>query len=364
VVVGLEFLLASPDMYDPVAGDATRVVLVTAMLVFLALLVAGLSWMREIVKEAAVIRRERLNGLRLVPYALSKVWLVIPVAIFQALIWTVGHLAATGLPAGFEAAPGLLITLALLAVSGGILGLVASALASTPQTAPLWVIALIVPQLILGGALVPETQQNLVGRAAAAVTPFHYGFGSLITAGEHGKDVASDPCWYLPDAERQALTDNQKQVCSCTGINIFSRCRFPGVWKEFAAILESPPPVAPKPDSGINIPIQPVLRPGETLEEYARAVNEYTLQLEIYQASTDTFTAQLKQYADDLASWQRQHSLAIGAAEGRIAAEVEKYGSILQVDLPSYWLALAGIGLLSLFFLIGVLVFKGKDVRR
>ena len=145
-------------------------------------------------------------------------------------------------------------------------------------------------------------------------------------------------------------------------MNIFSKCHFPGVWKDFTAILESPAPDVPKPASGVNIPVQPILRPGESLDEYAKAVNDYTLQLEIYQGSIDGFTGQLRQYAQDLADWQQQRSLAIGGAEGRISTEIENYGPILQVDLPSQWLALAGLSLISLIILIGVL--KGKDVRR
>ena len=213
--------------------------------------------MREIVKELGVFRRERLVGLKLVPYALSKAWWIIPVAIFQAVVWTGAHLAATDLPGGLEAAPGFLITLALLALCGGLLGLIASALARAPQSAPLWVLALIIPQLIIGGALVPDTRMNVIGKAAARVTPLQYGFAALVTAGGHGKDVASDPCWQLPDADRRALTDSQKQGCPCSGMNIFSKCHFPGVWKDFASILESPAPELPKLDSGVNIPVQP-----------------------------------------------------------------------------------------------------------
>jgi hypothetical protein len=203
---------------------------------------------------------------------------------------------------------------------------------------------------------------NVIGKAAARVTPFQYGFAALITSGGHGKDVAADPCWQLPETERRSLTADQKQVCACTGVNIFSKCHFPGVWKDFSSIIESPAPEVPKPDSGVNIPVQPVLRSGESLDEYSRAVNDYTLKLEIYQGSIDGFTAQLRQYAQDLANWQQQRSLAIGEAEGRIASEVENYGPILQVDLVNQWLALAGLGLLSLLILIGVL--KGKDVQR
>ena len=41
ILAGLEFILAGPNIYDPLAGDATRVVLVTALIAFLVLLVAA-----------------------------------------------------------------------------------------------------------------------------------------------------------------------------------------------------------------------------------------------------------------------------------------------------------------------------------
>ena len=86
----------------------------------------------------------------LLPYVLSKVWLAAILAIYQGLIWTgVLFLAVMGRTVNFEALRYYGITFCLLALIGGILGLIVSALSRTGIPPLGWLLLLTVPQLLL-----------------------------------------------------------------------------------------------------------------------------------------------------------------------------------------------------------------------
>ncbi len=85
----------------------------------------------------------------LLPYILSKVWLVGVLAIYQGLVWTIIH--SFGKLGGAGGAQSLLpfgITLVLLAFVGGVLGLIVSASSKTLVKTTGWVLLLTIPQLL------------------------------------------------------------------------------------------------------------------------------------------------------------------------------------------------------------------------
>jgi hypothetical protein len=85
----------------------------------------------------------------LFPYILSKVWLVGLLAIYQGLVWTIiNTFTELGSSGGLQALLSPAITLFLVAFVGGILGLIVSALARTPQSSTAWVLLLTTPQLL------------------------------------------------------------------------------------------------------------------------------------------------------------------------------------------------------------------------
>ncbi len=356
------FLFVPPEVYDSVLGDATQAALVTAFLVFLTMMAAAFAFTREVVKETDVYRRERQAGLKTMPYVLAKVGVVIPIAIYQGFVWTLAFFLVTVVPGNLPALPGFFITLVLAAIAGGIIGLLASSLASSVQVGVAWALLLIVPQLIFSGGPFPLQNINPVGQALIAGMPARYAFEALVAASGYGWDVANDVCWTMPADQRQALTDAQKNAsCTCMGANIFSKCNFPGVRKFATPIVQQPAPVQPTPDSGFNnIPVQPVVQPGETLDQYVKEVNNYTLQLETYEGSVGNYISSLTNYLGVSTDWQRQNSLAIGKAEGLIANQVDAYGPIFSADLVvSRWLALLGISLILVVVFAVVQLGKG-----
>ena len=180
----------------------------------------------------------------------------------------------------------------------------------------------------------------------------------LISSG-YGRDIATDVCWQLPETQRSKLTDVEKRNCTCLGENIYSRCNFPGIHKFFTFVIEQPRPVQPAPDAQLNsLPAQPLLQQGETLEEYAARVDDYTQQLGRYQGAVGTFLGSLRQYFVSLENWQRMRSLVIGSAE-IIEQANQRYGDGIRANLFSHWLIMLGIRLGLIILLAIIQVRKG-----
>ena len=355
MVALVDFVLSSRTMSDPQRGDPNRLPIVLGMLVFLDLLVSAVLLQFEISKDKAVYQRERSTNLRSFPYVLSKVWLVGILAIYQGLVWSLIHFVAIGMSGGLQSLVGYAITFTLVSFIGGSLGLTASALSRKPMMTIAWVLILTVPQLFLSGPIIPLAHLEFPFSFLSQVNPARYAFETLLTTSGYGLDVAKDPCWSIPAGQRNVLTDTQKQGCPCMGDNIYSICKFPGVQSFYSFQIEQPRPALPTPDSMINnIPAQPLLKQGETLNEYVAEVNSYTSQLEIYLGSYNTYLSSLIQYPDTLANWQGVRSLVIGKAESVIAEAIDHYGQAFNVNLSSHWAILTTMCVGLVILLIGI----------
>src|SRR5687767_10232876 len=119
------------------------------LFVFLVVLTAAMLVQNEIFKEKEVYRREQRTSSLLLPYILSKIWLVGLLAIYQGLVWTIIHsIGQIGSVAGSQALLSSGITLSLVAFIGGVLGLIVSALSRRTITSISWVLLLTVPLLL------------------------------------------------------------------------------------------------------------------------------------------------------------------------------------------------------------------------
>lgn len=111
---------------------------------------------REICKEAAILRRERLAGLRIGPYLLSKVTVLFVLVVVQTLL-LYGVLAlrvnmperSLVMPATLE----LMTTSVLAGLAGITLGLCISVVASTPDKATSLIPIVLVPQVLFAGLM-------------------------------------------------------------------------------------------------------------------------------------------------------------------------------------------------------------------
>ncbi|HBX69385.1 MAG TPA: ABC transporter ATP-binding protein, partial [Chloroflexi bacterium] len=156
-LVGALDLVIAPlmgrNLYDYWVGDMANISVTNFLFTIYAILVGGLSQMREFVKEADVYKRERLVNLKILPYVASKIWVALLLAFYQALAYTIIRYVAFNMPGGALEFVMIYISMVLAVLAGMMLGLLASALAPQSSSAPLIMILLIVPQIVLSGAL-------------------------------------------------------------------------------------------------------------------------------------------------------------------------------------------------------------------
>ena len=244
----LSFVMGS-TVFSYIGGNPANAGIILFLLSLFALLVGGMSQMREFVKETDIYRRERLVNLRIFPYVTSKLWVACVLAFWQALAYTVMHYMAFRMPGGLLEFGELYITLVLAAITGMMLGLLASALSPNAASAPLTLITMIIPLIVLSGALAP------VPSNISQIASTRWAFQSLIGISGMGSDVAADPCWHLDKTLRNSMDLDAKTYfqCKCMGVQVFDQnsCNFPGT-RIITPEINQPPPVEPA-----SLPAQP-----------------------------------------------------------------------------------------------------------
>jgi ABC-type multidrug transport system permease subunit len=130
--------------------------------------------------EVPIFHRERLVNLRVVPYVLSKIALLIPVLVVVVLVM-VGVLRLTHrLPAaGMEVYVPLITTLLLDGIAAIALGLLASAAVTRPEQATLALPMLCYPQVLFSGAILPVPVMAGAGKALSWTATDKYAFNAL-----------------------------------------------------------------------------------------------------------------------------------------------------------------------------------------
>jgi ABC-type multidrug transport system ATPase subunit/pSer/pThr/pTyr-binding forkhead associated (FHA) protein len=215
-VLGSMDLIAWPrDVYDPVDGDASRVMVMLFMASIIPFLIGALSSVREIVKERAIYRRERTVNLRIVPYLLSKVAVGLLFALYSAAALLVLKLVAVDFShLGVEdlALYYLLIVLAVL--SGVMWGLLISALAPREEQAMLLLIVVVVVQMVFSGGILPLDQLGTAGDAIGYATSSKWDFEALVDVTQVQRGDCDGPS--LEDCELPGVqaygTDPERQV--------------------------------------------------------------------------------------------------------------------------------------------------------
>lgn len=153
------------------------------MLAFL--LMVGSLWLgvitgcREVVKEQAIVAREAATGVRVDAFLLSRCLVLFPVAAFQAVLM----LMVVGIfqPLGASAAElgSMLLLCVLTAWAAVTLGLWVSAWASSPDQATSSVPLVLIPQLLLAGAIIPVAQMIGLMKGVSLLALSRWSFGGL-----------------------------------------------------------------------------------------------------------------------------------------------------------------------------------------
>jgi ABC transport system ATP-binding/permease protein len=345
LMASLDFMLASGVGRDPFgfeSGSFNDVVSSLIVLTNTTMLVGGLSFMRELVKERDIYKRERMVNLKLFPYIMSKIWIALLLAVYQTACYVAIRYMAFDMPGGFEEFVLFFATVYLLIAAGMMLGLFASALAPNANAAPLLLIMFIIPQMVLSGAMMPFPAPV---RAPASSS---WAFQAIIGISGTGSDVDRDACWNLSDEERDDLTlDEKNEQCNCMGENALRKdfCGFPGLGEYYDEAIDEPDPV--KPIEPGPQPAEPVLPEepaepedpnnllalqiylselGDYNEEVANLQDEYKDAIDAWQEEQENYKDELVTYQEELTEIKVKRAIAVGAAEAGIQRYKKDFG--------------------------------------
>jgi hypothetical protein len=349
----------------------TNVIITLFLMTIYGVMVGGISQMREIVKEAEIYKRERLVNLQIFPYIFSKVWIAALLAFYQAAAYVIVHYIAFDMPGGVIEFVLIYITMVLVTFAGMMLGLFASAIAPNGNSAPLIVIILILPQIVLGGAIVP------VPTFVSAPTSTRWALEAMMSVSGAGSDVIADICWALPPEIRDSMTMEQKLAnnCKCLGVNLLNpdSCNHPGIGAFRVGELDGPLPVEPVRPPDPVLPERPV-QPEDQSDSIAMA--DYFAKLQAWEAeATAIQTASQEafaQYERDLAVYieaRKNVETSVAPAEGvvRTFYNAIYWGYVNKEDKVAYYGKVITAWfvqmLICLLLFVAILIFqKRKDV--
>ncbi len=180
VIVAMFAVLFRPDAFDPHAPQPGSSAMILFWIAFGGFFFGLAYGLLQICAELPVVRRERLTVLRVGPYVLSKLTLLLPVlAAADALLLAV--LRALGrLPAAGWSEYGSLFTTTLLSSAAALaLGLLCSAAVSEPGQATLLLPMLCFPQVLFSGAFVPVPQMAWPGAAISFAMTNRWAYEAL-----------------------------------------------------------------------------------------------------------------------------------------------------------------------------------------
>ena len=336
----LDFVTWKRDLFSVETGDAGEAITMLFVTALIAVMVGSLATMREIVKENDIYRRERAIGLQIIPYILSKVWVGILLALYQAAVFLLFKKLAIDLPGGTEALTGMYVTLFLASIAGMMMGLFVSALSPNQNIAPLLTIIFLVPQITFGGGMLPIDALGVTGRLVNQITITKWSFESLLTQSNLGSNIADDPCWQLSKDDRNNLSAIDKtNRCECLGEKLFKTCQFPGIKGKHDPVIDQTEPAKPQ-------------DPGKAPDNPA--------EFGTYQKKVDSYKAEIDTWQKDYSEWKGKYEGTIKGGEALLENFYDKYGSMFKVNVRQYWgiLCLQILALLALT----VVVQKRKDI--
>jgi ABC-type multidrug transport system ATPase subunit/pSer/pThr/pTyr-binding forkhead associated (FHA) protein len=149
---------------------------------------------REIVSERAIYMRERMVNLKLFNYVFSKFLLLSLFCLIQCTLLLAIVFFALGFSGGPQAFGWSLLTLVVVAMNSVGVGLLLSALVESSEAAMALTPIALIPQVVLGGLMVPMTTNPLLQWPMYAM-PARWGFQGVIA--QERLAIANDAAWVL-----------------------------------------------------------------------------------------------------------------------------------------------------------------------
>ncbi|MBE3558908.1 MAG: FHA domain-containing protein [Ktedonobacteraceae bacterium] len=176
-------------------GDAQKDLFIMA---FAAVMFGCINGSREIVKEAAIYRRERAVNLGIIPYIFSKFFVLGLLCLLQSLILVAVVFARSPierLPSQqilFSPFVEIYITMALTSIAGLMIGLTISAIVSNNDRAMSLVPLALLPQVIFAGVVFSLDKSPLL-QVIGAFFPTRWAMAAMgSTVGLHGDKLGAD----------------------------------------------------------------------------------------------------------------------------------------------------------------------------
>jgi hypothetical protein len=180
MVVAMFAVLFRAGAFDPTHPDPTSILMIIFWITFGSFFFGLTYGLLQIVTERSILRREYLVGLRLGPYLLSKIAVLLPFLVVVNVLMLVGLRALDRLPAASVATyVSIAMTLALCAVAALTLGLLASAGVDNPSQATLALPMLCFPAVLFSGAILPVHVMAQAGKWISAVVPVRWAFEAV-----------------------------------------------------------------------------------------------------------------------------------------------------------------------------------------
>jgi ABC-type multidrug transport system ATPase subunit/pSer/pThr/pTyr-binding forkhead associated (FHA) protein len=149
---------------------------------------------REIVSEVAIYRRERMVNLRLFNYVFSKFVLLSLFCVVQCTVLLAIVFFALGYHGGMQAFGISLATMIVTAMNSVAIGLLLSTLVSSAEAAMALTPIALIPQVVLGGLMVPMTTNPML-EIPMYLMPARWGFQGVIA--QERIAIADQAAWVL-----------------------------------------------------------------------------------------------------------------------------------------------------------------------
>jgi ABC-type multidrug transport system ATPase subunit/pSer/pThr/pTyr-binding forkhead associated (FHA) protein len=184
---------------------------------------------REIVSERAIYMRERMVNLGLFNYVVSKFVLLSLFCIVQCSILLAIVFFSLGYSGGVFAFGISLATLTVTAMNSVAIGLLLSTLVGSGEAAMALTPIALIPQVVLGGLMVPMTTNSLL-QWPMYLMPARWGFQGVVA--QERLAILSNPAWLI-DIKKPALTSVENFITAgkfrCAEAQIASS-DFMGAW--------------------------------------------------------------------------------------------------------------------------------------
>lgn len=177
----------SPERWQEVAGASSNVLFLMAIA---ALWFGCSNAAREIVGEWAIYRRERMVSLKIPSYVASKFAVLGGLCLLQCLMLLSIVTLGCELKGAWWAMLGVLLLVALV---GTALGLLVSALAKTSEVAIALVPLILIPMVVLGGAMQPRHEMSAPMKAISQAVASRWAYEGLMLLETERRDPWPPP---------------------------------------------------------------------------------------------------------------------------------------------------------------------------